>query len=39
MGVTLVFAAIYVVVNLLVDIGYMVLDPRIRRLANRGAGP
>jgi peptide/nickel transport system permease protein len=30
MGVTMLFAIIYVVVNLLVDIGYMLLDPRIR---------
>jgi peptide/nickel transport system permease protein len=29
MGVTLVFAFIYVVVNLLVDIAYVLLDPRI----------
>lgn len=34
MGVTLLFAVIYVVVNLLVDIGYMLLDPRIRRMAG-----
>jgi peptide/nickel transport system permease protein len=34
MGVTLLFAVIYVVVNLLVDICYMFLDPRIRRLAS-----
>ena len=29
MGVTLIAALIYVIVNLLVDILYMVLDPRI----------
>jgi peptide/nickel transport system permease protein len=29
MGVTLVFALIYVFVNLLVDIAYVLLDPRI----------
>jgi ABC-type dipeptide/oligopeptide/nickel transport system permease component len=39
MGVTLLFAVIYVVVNLLVDIAYMLLDPRIRRLASTGAAP
>lgn len=33
MGVTLLFAVIYVVVNLLVDLCYMLLDPRIRQLA------
>lgn len=37
MGVTLTFAVIYVIVNLLVDIGYMLLDPRIRRNAGIGA--
>jgi peptide/nickel transport system permease protein len=37
MGVTLLFAVIYVLVNLLVDIAYMLLDPRIRRLAGTGA--
>jgi peptide/nickel transport system permease protein len=36
MGVTLLFAVIYVIVNLLVDIGYMLLDPRIRRSAGVG---
>ncbi len=30
MGVTLVSAVVYPVVNLLVDIGYHALDPRIR---------
>jgi peptide/nickel transport system permease protein len=30
-GVTLFVAAIYVLVNLLVDVGYALLDPRIRR--------
>jgi ABC-type dipeptide/oligopeptide/nickel transport system permease component len=34
MGVTLLFAVIYVVVNLLVDICYMLLDPRIRHLSR-----
>jgi len=29
-GVTLVFAAIYVVLNLAIDLLYTVLDPRIR---------
>jgi peptide/nickel transport system permease protein len=29
-GVTLLFSAIYVLVNLLVDLSYLVLDPRIR---------
>jgi peptide/nickel transport system permease protein len=30
MGVTLVAAVVYPVVNLLIDIGYHMLDPRIR---------
>jgi peptide/nickel transport system permease protein len=30
MGVTLVFSALYVVINFLVDLGYVALDPRIR---------
>ena len=30
MGVTLVAAVVYPVVNMLVDIGYHALDPRIR---------
>lgn len=30
LGLVLLAAAIHVVVNLLVDIGYAVLDPRIR---------
>ena len=30
MGITLVFSAIYVVVNFLVDMSYIALDPRIR---------
>jgi peptide/nickel transport system permease protein len=30
MGVTLVIAGVYVLVNLAVDITYLVLDPRIR---------
>ena len=29
-GVTLVFAAVYVLVNLLIDISYTFLDPRVR---------
>ena len=29
-GVTLIFAALFVLVNLLVDLSYMLLDPRIR---------
>jgi peptide/nickel transport system permease protein len=29
-GITLLIAIIYVVVNLLVDISYAVLDPRVR---------
>lgn len=29
-GITLFFAAIYVLINLLVDLSYLVLDPRIR---------
>ena len=29
-GVTLLFSAIYVVINLLVDLSYMLFDPRIR---------
>jgi peptide/nickel transport system permease protein len=29
-GVTLLFSAVYVLVNLLVDLSYFVLDPRIR---------
>ena len=29
-GVTLIFSAIYVVINLLVDLSYMLFDPRIR---------
>lgn len=39
MGVTLLFAVIYVVVNLIVDIGYMFLDPRIRHLSGVRATP
>jgi ABC-type dipeptide/oligopeptide/nickel transport system permease component len=31
MGAVLVFAVIYVVANLLVDLAYLVIDPRIRR--------
>jgi len=31
MGVTLVVAVVYVVVNLMVDISYAVLDPRVMR--------
>jgi len=31
MGAVLVFAVIYVLANLLVDLGYLVIDPRIRR--------
>jgi peptide/nickel transport system permease protein len=31
MGAVLVFAAIYVLANLLVDLAYLVIDPRIRR--------
>jgi peptide/nickel transport system permease protein len=30
MGITLIFSGIYVVVNFVVDMGYVVLDPRIR---------
>jgi peptide/nickel transport system permease protein len=30
MGVTLVIALVYVVVNLVVDVVYLFLDPRIR---------
>ena len=29
-GIILIFSAIYVLINLLVDLLYMVLDPRIR---------
>jgi peptide/nickel transport system permease protein len=29
-GITLVFSAIYVLINLLVDVSYLLLDPRIR---------
>ena len=29
-GVTLLFSAVYVLVNLIVDLSYLVLDPRIR---------
>jgi peptide/nickel transport system permease protein len=29
-GITLLFSAVYVGVNLMVDISYLVLDPRIR---------
>jgi peptide/nickel transport system permease protein len=29
-GITLLFSAVYVAVNLMVDISYLVLDPRIR---------
>jgi peptide/nickel transport system permease protein len=29
-GVTLIFSAVYVVVNLLVDLSYVFFDPRIR---------
>jgi peptide/nickel transport system permease protein len=32
MGAVLVFAVIYVVANLLVDLAYLVIDPRIRRV-------
>jgi len=31
MGAVLVFAVIYVLANLLVDLAYLVIDPRIRR--------
>jgi ABC-type dipeptide/oligopeptide/nickel transport system permease component len=31
MGAVLVFAVIYVMANLLVDLAYLVIDPRIRR--------
>ena len=30
-GITLLFAAIYVGINLLVDLSYLLLDPRIRQ--------
>ena len=41
MGVTLVAAVVYPVVNMLVDIGYHMLDPRIRvgTLPNMMANP
>jgi len=31
MGAVLVFAVIYVLANLLVDLAYLLIDPRIRR--------
>jgi ABC-type dipeptide/oligopeptide/nickel transport system permease component len=31
MGAVLIFAVIYVLANLLVDLAYLVIDPRIRR--------
>jgi peptide/nickel transport system permease protein len=31
MGITLVVAAIYVLINLLVDLSYAALDPRVSR--------
>ena len=34
-GLTLIFATMFVVANLLVDISYALLDPRIRRLDDR----
>ena len=38
MGVTLTVSVIYVFVNLLVDIAYVLLDPRISYASARGAG-
>jgi ABC-type dipeptide/oligopeptide/nickel transport system permease component len=38
MGVTLVISVIYVLVNLLVDIAYVVLDPRISFNGGQGRG-
>jgi peptide/nickel transport system permease protein len=38
MGVTLTVSAIYVFVNLVVDIVYVVLDPRISYVSARTAG-
>ena len=29
-GVTLIFSGVYVIVNLIVDLSYTVLDPRVR---------
>jgi peptide/nickel transport system permease protein len=31
MGVTLVVAVVYVIVNLVVDVSYALLDPRVMR--------
>ncbi len=31
MGITMVVAVVYVVVNLLVDVSYALLDPRVMR--------
>ncbi len=37
MGVTLLISVIYVIVNLIVDIGYLLLDPRIADAQEAGA--
>jgi peptide/nickel transport system permease protein len=31
LGIVVVLAAVYVVINIVVDIGYVFLDPRLRR--------
>ena len=36
LGVTLLFAAIYVIVNFVVDMVYMLIDPRIRLVRSGG---
>jgi peptide/nickel transport system permease protein len=31
MGITLVVAIVYLIINLLIDVSYAMLDPRVRR--------
>ena len=31
MGITLIVAVVYLVINLLIDLSYALLDPRVRR--------
>lgn len=38
LGLVVVLAAVYVVINILVDVGYALLDPRLRRPSGAGAG-